>query len=96
MGSLGTAISEAIELALQTPNCRYVLGSVLNHVVLHQTVIGLEAEMQMAMAGEYPDVVVACFGGGSNFGGIAFPFLRHKYAEGKEVRVVAAETASCP
>jgi tryptophan synthase beta chain len=96
MGSLGTAISEAIELALQTPNCRYVLGSVLNHVVLHQTVIGLEAEKQMAMAGEYPDVVVACFGGGSNFGGIAFPFLRHKFAEGKDVRVVAAEPSSCP
>ncbi|MDR1116265.1 MAG: TrpB-like pyridoxal phosphate-dependent enzyme [Tannerella sp.] len=96
MGSLGTAISEAIELALQTPNCRYVLGSVLNHVVLHQTVIGLEAEKQMEMAGEYPDVVIACFGGGSNFGGIAFPFLRHKFAEGKDVRVVAAEPASCP
>ncbi|MDR0698561.1 MAG: TrpB-like pyridoxal phosphate-dependent enzyme [Tannerella sp.] len=96
MGSLGTAISEAIELALQTPNCRYVLGSVLNHVVLHQTVIGLEAEKQMAMAGEYPDVVVACFGGGSNFGGIAFPFLRHNFTEGKDVRVIAAEPSSCP
>ncbi|MDR0743369.1 MAG: TrpB-like pyridoxal phosphate-dependent enzyme, partial [Tannerella sp.] len=96
MGSLGTAISEAIELALQTPNCRYVLGSVLNHVVLHQTVIGLEAEKQMAMAGEYPDVVIACFGGGSNFGGIAFPFLRHNFTEGKDVRVIAAEPSSCP
>ncbi|MDR2776393.1 MAG: TrpB-like pyridoxal phosphate-dependent enzyme [Tannerella sp.] len=96
MGSLGTAISEAIELALQTPDCRYVLGSVLNHVVLHQTVIGLEAEKQMEMAGEYPDVVVACFGGGSNFGGIAFPFLRHRFTQGKEVRLVAAEPASCP
>jgi tryptophan synthase beta chain len=95
-GSLGTAISEAIELALQTPNCRYVLGSVLNHVVLHQTVIGLEAEKQMEMAGEYPDVVIACFGGGSNFGGIAFPFLRHRLTEGQAVRVIAAEPSSCP
>ena len=96
MGSLGTAISEAVELAMQTPNCKYVLGSVLNHVALHQTVIGLEAEKQMEIAGEYPDVVVACFGGGSNFAGIAFPFLRHKFLEGKDIRVVAAEPASCP
>jgi len=95
-GSLGTAISEAIELAMQTPNCKYTLGSVLNHVMLHQTVIGLEAEKQMAMAGEYPDVVIGCFGGGSNFSGIAFPFLRHKLTEGKDIRVVAAEPASCP
>ncbi len=95
-GSLGTAISEAVELAMQTPNCKYVLGSVLNHVMLHQTVIGLEAEKQMEMAGEYPDVVIACFGGGSNFSGIAFPFLRHKLKEGKDIRVVAAEPASCP
>ena len=70
-GSLGTAISEAIELARTTPNCKYTLGSVLSHVALHQTVIGLEAEKQMEMAGEYPDMVIACFGGGSNFGGIA-------------------------
>ena len=77
-GSLGTAISEAIELAQTTPNCKYTLGSVLSHVALHQTVIGLEAEKQMEMAGEYPDMVIACFGGGSNFGGIAFPFMRHK------------------
>ncbi|MDR2917726.1 MAG: TrpB-like pyridoxal phosphate-dependent enzyme [Tannerella sp.] len=96
MGSLGTAISEAVELAMQTPNCKYVLGSVLNHVALHQTVIGLEAEKQMEIAGEYPDVIVACFGGGSNFAGIAFPFLRHKFTEGKDIRVVAAEPASCP
>ncbi|MDL2209080.1 TrpB-like pyridoxal phosphate-dependent enzyme [Parabacteroides sp. OttesenSCG-928-O15] len=95
-GSLGTAISEAIELALQTPNCKYTLGSVLNHVMLHQTVIGLEAEKQMEMAGEYPDVVIGCFGGGSNFSGIAFPFLRHKLTEGKDIRIVAAEPASCP
>jgi len=96
MGSLGTAISEAVELALQTPNCKYVLGSVLNHVMLHQTVIGLESEKQMEMAGEYPDVVIACFGGGSNFSGITFPFLRHKLTENKDLRVVAAEPASCP
>ncbi len=96
MGSLGTAISEAIELAMQTPNCKYVLGSVLNHVMLHQTVIGLEAEKQMAITGEYPDVVIACFGGGSNFSGIAFPFLRHKLTAGKEVRVLAAEPSCCP
>ena len=96
-GSLGTAISEAVELALSTPNCKYVLGSVLNHVALHQTVIGLEAEKQMAMAGEYPDVVIACFGGGSNFSGLAFPFLRHKLSgERAETRFVAAEPASCP
>lgn len=95
-GSLGTAISEAIELAMQTPNCKYTLGSVLNHVTLHQTIIGLEAEKQMEMAGEYPDVIIGCFGGGTNFGGIAFPFLRHKLTEGKEVRLVAAEPASCP
>ncbi|MDR3251698.1 MAG: TrpB-like pyridoxal phosphate-dependent enzyme [Tannerella sp.] len=96
MGSLGTAISEAIELALQTENCKYVLGSVLNHVMLHQTVIGLESEKQMEKAGEFPDVVVACFGGGSNFAGISFPFLRHNLTQGKEIRFVAAEPASCP
>ena len=95
-GSLGTAISEAVELAMSTPNCKYTLGSVLNHVMLHQTVIGLEAEKQMEMAGEYPDVVIACFGGGSNFSGISFPFLRHKIKEGKNIRIVAAEPASCP
>lgn len=98
-GSLGTAISEAVELARTTPNCKYCLGSVLNHVALHQTVIGLEAEKQMEMAGEYPDVVIACFGGGSNFGGLAFPFMRHRIAgeEGKNhTRFVAAEPASCP
>ncbi|MGM9758673.1 MAG: TrpB-like pyridoxal phosphate-dependent enzyme [Parabacteroides sp.] len=96
MGSLGTAISEAVELAIQTPNCKYTLGSVLNHVMLHQTVIGLEAEKQMEMAGEYPDVVIGCFGGGSNFSGITYPFLRHKLTEGHDIRIVAAEPASCP
>ena len=95
-GSLGTAISEAVELAMTTPNCKYVLGSVLNHVALHQSIIGLEAEKQMEMAGEYPDTVIACFGGGSNFGGIAFPFMRHNIKEGKNTKFIAAEPASCP
>lgn len=95
-GSLGTAISEAVELAMNTPNCKYVLGSVLNHVALHQTVIGLEAEKQMEKAGEYPDIVIACFGGGSNFGGCAFPFMRHNILDGKKTRFIAAEPASCP
>ena len=95
-GSLGTAISEAVELAMSTPNCKYVLGSVLNHVALHQTIIGLEAEKQMEMAGEYPDMVIACFGGGSNFGGVAFPFMRHSIKDGKQTRFIAAEPASCP
>lgn len=95
-GSLGTAISEAVELAMQTPNCKYTLGSVLNHVSLHQTIIGLEAEKQMQMAGEYPDIVIGCFGGGSNFSGISFPFLRHNIKEGKKTRFIAAEPASCP
>lgn len=95
-GSLGTAISEAVELAMSTPNCKYALGSVLNHVSLHQTVIGLEAEKQMAMADAYPDVVIACFGGGSNFSGIAYPFLRHNLKDGAKTRFIAAEPAACP
>ena len=95
-GSLGTAISEAVELAMSTPNCKYVLGSVLNHVALHQTVIGMEAEKQMEMAGEYPDVVIACFGGGSNFSGLSFPFLRHNLNGERNTRFVAAEPESCP
>ena len=95
-GSLGTAISEAIELATTTPNCKYTLGSVLNHVAIHQSIIGLEAEKQMAMAGEYPDKVIACFGGGSNFGGIAFPFMRHNILDGKHTEFIAAEPESCP
>ena len=95
-GSLGTAISEAVELATTTPNCKYTLGSVLNHVGLHQTIIGLEAEKQMQMAGEYPDTVIACFGGGSNFGGIAFPFMRHNIKDGKTTEFIAAEPESCP
>ena len=95
-GSLGTAISEAIELAQTTPHCKYTLGSVLSHVSLHQTVIGLEAEKQMAMAGEYPDIVIACFGGGSNFGGLAFPFMRHNFTGERNTRFIAAEPDSCP
>lgn len=96
-GSLGSAISEAIELATTTPGCKYTLGSVMNHVGLHQTVIGLEAEKQMQMAGEYPDKVIACFGGGSNFGGIAFPFMRHIFdGTHKETEFIAAEPESCP
>lgn len=95
-GSLGTAISEAVELAMSTPNCKYVLGSVLNHVALHQTVIGLEAEKQMQMAGEYPDIVIGCFGGGSNFSGISFPFMRHNFTGDTNTRFIAAEPASCP
>ena len=95
-GSLGTAISEAVELARMTPGCKYTLGSVMSHVTLHQTVIGLEAEKQMEMAEEYPDIVIACFGGGSNFGGISFPFLRHNILDGKNTRFIAAEPSSCP
>ena len=95
-GSLGTAISEALELAQMTPHCKYVLGSVLNHVCIHQSIIGLEAEKQMEMADEYPDIVIGCFGGGSNFSGIAMPFLRHNILEGKKTRFIAAEPASCP
>lgn len=95
-GSLGIAISEAVEAAIKQPNTRYTLGSVLNHVILHQTVIGLEAEKQMDMAGDYPDIVIGCFGGGSNFSGITFPFLRHNILDGKKTRFIAAEPASCP
>ena len=95
-GSLGTAISEAIELAMQTPNCKYTLGSVLSHVSLHQSIIGLEAEKQMEIAGEYPDIVIACFGGGSNFSGIAYPFMRHNIKDGRKTRFIAAEPTSCP
>lgn len=95
-GSLGIAISEAVEKAAKDPDTRYTLGSVLNHVSLHQTVIGLESEKQMEIVGEYPDIVVGCFGGGSNFSGIAFPFLRHKILDGKGIRIIASEPASCP
>jgi tryptophan synthase beta chain len=94
-GSLGIAISEAVEDAATHEDTKYALGSVLNHVILHQTVIGLEAQEQMKMAGEYPDVVIGCHGGGSNFSGIAFPFLRDKL-HGKQLRLLAAEPSSCP
>ena len=94
-GSLGIAISEAVEEAAGRKDTNYALGSVLNHVMLHQTVIGLEARRQMEMAGDYPDMVFACCGGGSNFAGTAFPFLADK-AAGKKVRLVAAEPSSCP
>lgn len=95
-GTLGMAISEAVEVAVTKPNTRYTLGSVLNHVLLHQTIIGLEAEKQMEMAGEYPNKVIACFGGGSNFSGIAFPFLRHELNGQKKVKLIAAEPSACP
>ena len=91
-GSLGIAISEAVEVAAQDPDCNYSLGSVLNHVLLHQTVIGQEAILQMEQAGEQPDVIVGCVGGGSNFAGLVFPFLR----AGTGARIVAAEPAACP
>jgi tryptophan synthase beta chain len=94
-GSLGIAISEAVEEAASRDDTNYALGSVLNHVCLHQTIVGEEAKKQMAMIGEYPDVVIACCGGGSNFAGIAFPFFADK-AAGKHVRLVAAEPTSCP
>ena len=96
-GSLGLAISEAVEMALRRPeDTRHCLGSVLNHVLLHQTVIGQEAVTQMEMADAEPDVVIGCFGGGSNFAGIGFPFLRKNFVEGKKIRVVAVEPSSCP
>ncbi len=96
-GSLGLAISEAVEMAVKDPeNTRYCLGSVLNHVLLHQTVIGEEAIAQMEMTGDYPDIVIGCFGGGSNFAGIGFPFLKGNLTEGKTTRVIAVEPESCP
>ena len=95
-GSLGIAISEAVEKAATTNGCNYSLGSVLNHVLMHQTVIGQEAIQQMEMAGDFPDVVIAPFGGGSNFAGISFPFLRYNLQEGKKIRCIAVEPASCP
>lgn len=95
-GSLGIAISEAVEMAAKDENTKYALGSVLNHVLMHQTVIGLEAVKQMEKAGDMPDIVVAPFGGGSNFAGIAFPFLRLNFDEGKQIRCIASEPASCP
>jgi tryptophan synthase beta chain len=94
-GSLGIAISEAVEVAASRNDTNYALGSVLNHVILHQSIIGLECKKQLEKIGDYPDVVVGCCGGGSNFGGIAFPFLQDKFA-GKKVRAVAVEPTACP
>jgi tryptophan synthase beta chain len=94
-GSLGIAISEAVEAAVAREDTKYTLGSVLNHVMLHQTVIGLEAEKQFKLVDDYPDVVFGCVGGGSNFAGLTFPFIRHKIA-GKDIRFVACEPHSCP
>ncbi len=95
-GSLGCAISEAVEKAVTTEGCRYVLGSVLNQVLLHQSVIGLEAKTAMEILGEYPDIVVGCAGGGSNLGGLIAPFMRDKIVDNKDIRIVAVEPASCP
>jgi tryptophan synthase beta chain len=95
-GSLGIAISEAIEDTAKHPNTKYSLGSVLNHVCLHQTVIGQEAIRQMELAGEEPDTIIACCGGGSNFAGLAFPFIGKKIKEKKKYRIVAVEPSACP
>jgi tryptophan synthase beta chain len=95
-GSLGIAISEAIEATVTTPDTKYALGSVLNHVCLHQTVIGQEAIQQMELAGEYPDIVIGCAGGGSNFAGLAFPFLHRNLTQARSTRLVAVEPAACP
>lgn len=95
-GSLGIAISEAVEVAAKDPGTKYALGSVLNHVLLHQTIVGQEAALQLEQANDYPDVIVGCTGGGSNFGGIAFPFIGEQLRGGKKVRVVAVEPSACP
>jgi tryptophan synthase beta chain len=95
-GSLGIAISEAIELAVQDEHTKYALGSVLNHVLMHQTIIGEECLLQLEKAGDFPDIVIAPLGGGSNFAGISFPFLRHNLQNGKKVKCIAVEPASCP
>ncbi len=95
-GSLGIAISEAVEVAAKNKDTNYSLGSVLNHVLLHQTVIGLEAMEQMEMAGDYPDILIGCTGGGSNFAGLVFPFLGAQLRGGKKVRIIAVEPTACP
>ncbi len=95
-GSLGIAISEAVEVAVQDDRTKYALGSVLNHVLLHQTVIGLEALAQLEQAGDYPDIIVGCTGGGSNFAGIAFPFMGNKLRGDRDIKFVAIEPAACP
>jgi tryptophan synthase beta chain len=96
MGSLGIAISEAVEVAAQREDTKYALGSVLNHVLMHQTVIGIEAMQQLEMAGDAPDILVGCTGGGSNFAGFAFPFLGAQLRGGRKVRLIAVEPAACP
>ena len=95
-GSLGIAISEAVEIAATHDDTKYALGSVLNHVLMHQTIVGQEAIEQLAMAGDYPDIIVGCTGGGSNFAGIAFPFIGEQLRGGKKVKVIAIEPAACP
>jgi len=94
-GSLGMAISEAVEMAVQDENTKYSLGSVLNHVMLHQTINGLECQKQMAMVGDYPDVIIGCAGGGSNFAGLCFPYVRDKI-NGKDIDIIGVEPTSCP
>lgn len=95
-GSLGIAISEAVEMAVQDDTTKYALGSVLNHVLLHQTIVGQEALRQFEIAGDLPDIIIAPFGGGSNFAGLSFPFLRLNFDEGKKIRAIASEPSSCP
>jgi tryptophan synthase beta chain len=95
-GSLGIAISEAVEVAAQNADTKYSLGSVLNHVLMHQTVIGQEALAQLEMAGDYPDILIGCTGGGSNFAGIAFPFIGAQLRGGRKIRVIACEPSACP
>jgi tryptophan synthase beta chain len=95
-GSLGIAISEAVEVAATHDDTKYALGSVLNHVLMHQTIVGQEAMAQLEMAGDYPDVLIGCTGGGSNFAGLVFPFLGAQLRGGKKVRIVAVEPAACP
>ncbi len=95
-GSLGIAISEAVEMAAQKDDTKYSLGSVLNHVLMHQTVVGNEAMIQMEMAGDYPDILIGCTGGGSNFSGLVFPFIGKKFRDNQNVKVIACEPRSCP
>jgi tryptophan synthase beta chain len=95
-GSLGIAISEAVEVAAQRDDTKYALGSVLNHVLLHQTVTGIESMQQLAMAGDYPDLIIGCTGGGSNFAGLAFPFLGKQLREGGKIEFIAVEPSACP
>ena len=95
-GSLGIAISEAVEIAATNDDTKYALGSVLNHVLMHQSIVGLESMKQMEMAGDYPDIIVGCTGGGSNFAGIVFPFLGQKLRGGEDIQIIAVEPSACP